>query len=82
MERGEFFHEVYRIEQKLGRTFRELEPHALFPVDEYFNGTGRYEKQSPTLFDPYDTDEDYEEGEDGELVPRKNVLKFPIKRAA
>ena len=26
MERGAFFHEVYRIEQKLGRTFRELEP--------------------------------------------------------
>ena len=43
IERGAFFHEVYRIEQKLGRTFRELEPHALFPVDEYFNGTGRYE---------------------------------------
>jgi hypothetical protein len=82
IERGEFFHEVYRIEQKLGRTFRELEPHALFPVDEYFNGTGRYEKQTPTMFDPYQDDEDLEEGEDGELVPRKNVLKFPIKRAA
>ena len=39
MERGSFFHEIYRIEQKLGRVFRELEPYALYPVDEYFGGT-------------------------------------------
>jgi hypothetical protein len=39
IDRGEFFHEVYRIQQKLGRTFRELEPYALFPLDEYFGGT-------------------------------------------
>jgi len=43
MERGNFFHEVYRIQQKLGRVFRELEPYALFPVDEYFGGT--YKKE-------------------------------------
>ena len=36
MDRGPFFHDVYRIEQKLGRAFRELEPYALFPLDEYF----------------------------------------------
>jgi hypothetical protein len=38
IDRGTFFHEVYRIQQKLGRTFRELEPYALFPLDEYFGG--------------------------------------------
>jgi hypothetical protein len=38
MDRGNFFHAVYRIEQKLGRVFRELEPYALFPLDEYFHG--------------------------------------------
>lgn len=38
MNRGEFFHEVYRIKQKLGRTYRELQPYALFPLDEYFGG--------------------------------------------
>lgn len=38
MDRGKFFHCVYRIEQKLGRAFRELEPHSLFPLDEYFGG--------------------------------------------
>ena len=73
MDRGTFFHEVYRIQQKLGRTFRELQPHALFPVDEYFNGTGRLEEQeSPTPF-PVETED----------PPKaKPVIKFPIKRAA
>lgn len=37
-DRGTFFHAVYRIQQKLGRTFRELQPYGLFPVDEYFAG--------------------------------------------
>ena len=71
MDRGTFFHEVYRIQQKLGRTFRELEPHALFPVDEYFNGSGRTPVQ-PSSF-PVETEK-----------PAKPapVIKFPIKRAA
>jgi hypothetical protein len=38
VEKGVFFHAVYRIEQKLGRTFSELQPYPLYPVDEYFNG--------------------------------------------
>ena len=38
IDRGNFFHAVYRIEQKLGRVFRELEPYSLFPVDDYFHG--------------------------------------------
>jgi len=41
IDRGNFFHCVYRIEQKLGRVFRELEPYSLFPLDEYFHGTVR-----------------------------------------
>ncbi len=40
IDRGNFFHSVYRIEQQLGRAFRELRPYALFPVEEYFDGTG------------------------------------------
>jgi hypothetical protein len=39
LERGIFFHAVYRIQQKLGRVFRELLPYGLFPLDEYFGGT-------------------------------------------
>jgi len=39
IDRGTFFHLIYKIEQKLGRVYRELEPHSLFPLDEYFGGT-------------------------------------------
>lgn len=39
MDRGDFFHAIYRIQQKLGRVYKELEPYALFPLDEYFGGT-------------------------------------------
>jgi hypothetical protein len=38
MDRGNFFHAVYRVEQKLGKVFRELKPYALYPLDEYFHG--------------------------------------------
>jgi len=41
IDRGTFFHAVYRVEQKLGQTYRELEPYPLFPLDEYFHGTTR-----------------------------------------
>src|SRR5262245_6467125 len=37
-DRGLYFHVIYRIQQKLGRVFRELEPYSLFPIDEYFAG--------------------------------------------
>ncbi len=39
MDRGNFFHAVYRIQQKLGKVFRELEPYALYPLDEYFGSS-------------------------------------------
>jgi hypothetical protein len=39
MERGNFFHTLYRIEARLGRAFRELEPFPLYPLDDYFNGS-------------------------------------------
>jgi|SRR5579875_111284 len=51
LDRGQFFHEVYRIEQKLGRTFAELLPYPLFPTDQYFASTpGR--KRSPDAAHP------------------------------
>ncbi len=39
IDRGNFYHMIYRIEQKLGRVFRELEPYGLFPLEEYFSST-------------------------------------------
>lgn len=47
LDRGNFFHAVYRIEQKLGRVFRELEPYSLFPLDEYFHGPARLTPAEP-----------------------------------
>lgn len=36
IDRGNFFHAVYRIQQNLGRVFRDLQPYGLYPIDEYF----------------------------------------------
>jgi hypothetical protein len=36
IDRGTFFHAVYRIEQRLGRVFRELQPYGLYPLEDYF----------------------------------------------
>jgi hypothetical protein len=41
MDRGTFFHMIYRIQRKLGRAFRETEPYPLFPMSEYFAGPQR-----------------------------------------
>lgn len=71
LDRGAFFHEVYRIQQKLGRVFRELQPYALFPLDEYFNSTPRTNEASVTPFKV-----------ETETPAAANLLKFPVKKAA
>jgi len=38
IERGDLFHALYRIESRLGRAFREMEPYGLFPIEQYFYG--------------------------------------------
>lgn len=78
MDRGSFFHEVYRIEQKLGRAFRELEPYALFPLDEYFNSTPR--RHAPVVAFPVQTDDEIL-GTKRSGKTRK-IMKFPVKQAA
>jgi hypothetical protein len=47
MNRGTFFHSVYRIEHRLGRIFRELRPYPLYPLDEYFSGVCRPAEPQP-----------------------------------
>ena len=42
LDRGNFFHAVYRIEQKLGRVFRELVIAAPYPRDERFRTSAAY----------------------------------------
>ena len=50
MDRGNFFHAVYRIQQQMGKVFRETQPFALFPLDEYFGGA--IEKALPSPMPP------------------------------
>lgn len=41
MDRGNFFHMLYRIEAKLGRVYRELKPYGLYPLRDYFENSSR-----------------------------------------
>jgi len=36
IDRGRFFHAVYRVQESLGRVFYELEPYGLYPPRDYF----------------------------------------------
>jgi hypothetical protein len=36
LDRRRFFYKIYRVQQKLGQTFAELEPFSLYPVEQYF----------------------------------------------
>jgi hypothetical protein len=49
MDRGSFFHIVYRIEEKLGRAYAETEPYALFPPAEYFGGAVKASEPTSVL---------------------------------
>jgi hypothetical protein len=69
MDRGEFFHHVYRIQTKLGRAFRETEPYALFPLDEYFASTPRERDGGPNRSVKAAT-------------PAKPRINVPLKQAA
>lgn len=37
LDKGLFFHQIYRIQQKLGQAFRELQPYGIYPLNEYFS---------------------------------------------
>jgi len=66
MDRGAFWHAVYRIEQVLGRVYCEVEPYPLFPLDEYFGWTVR--KVAVSALHP--------------VVERKNKLRVPFRLSA
>lgn len=72
LDRGAFFHEVYRVEQRLGRAFRELTPYSLFPLDEYFGGAVRGVRPAHPIFA-------VEAEAEQPAVAR---LRFPIRGAA
>jgi hypothetical protein len=41
IERTQYFYDIYRIEETLGKYLAELEPYPLYPVDEYMGGSVR-----------------------------------------
>ena len=45
IDRGNFFHSVYRIEEVLGKIFLELKPYPLYPLGRYFHATRVYANQ-------------------------------------
>ncbi|HUA61786.1 MAG TPA: hypothetical protein VML19_23730 [Verrucomicrobiae bacterium] len=46
MDRGTFFHCLYRVEKKLGRVYAELKPYPLYPLRDYFGGVA-HKKVAP-----------------------------------
>ena len=74
LERGLFFHAAYRVEQKLGKVFRELKPYALYPLNDYFH-TSR--PAFGANQNPFPREDDYE----GRPMPvRPPVLLKLLKR--
>ena len=49
LDRGTFWHAVYRVQEKLGRAFREVRPFPLFPLDEYFSAPMRGQRVEPCV---------------------------------
>lgn len=49
VDKGTFFHSLYRLQQKLGQALAETEPYALFPVRDYFITGGRQEVKAKVL---------------------------------
>lgn len=79
--RGNIFHMVYTIQEKLGRAFRETEPYAIFPIDEYFSGA-TYRRVPSSLLRPVpvDSQTNSQANEDrgaDEVVVRTNVIEMP-----
>jgi hypothetical protein len=74
-DRG-LFHEFYKIEELLGRVFRELQPYSLWPTDEYFLGTTRSTREGVS---PAPHMGSRVEGKPDEHLAV--ALRFPIKKA-
>jgi hypothetical protein len=77
IDRGTFFHAIYRIERQLGRVFRELEPYALYPLDEYFGVVVRKEIEDDCIAGMHCDSDDHNDGIDDVQPPPKEK---PVKR--
>lgn len=71
----DLYHDYYRIEAKLGRAFRELQPYSLWPLDEYFHGTTRSTREGVSPAPQFSVES--EPGSSG-----RAPLRFPTKKAS
>lgn len=78
MERGAFFHAVYRIQQKLGRAFSGMEPYGLYPVDEYFGGAVRRDQAQPPFATTPSAGGPVARGMDGSPLNRVLPIRPPL----
>ena len=79
LDKGSFYHIVYRIQRKLGRVFRETLPYGLFPLDQYFHGAQYDPLDYPGTQSNLPLDAEDDPGEKPQLPA--NVVQFrPIKR--
>ncbi|MBC8167929.1 MAG: hypothetical protein H7Y20_18930 [Bryobacteraceae bacterium] len=49
MNKGVLHHSIYRIQEKLGRVFRELQPYPLYPVRDYFTSSYRHREHAKVV---------------------------------
>lgn len=76
IDRGTFFHAVYRVQQKLGKVFRELEPYGLYPLDEYFGASKPWkEAQLQAL----DASLERSARRDAKVLPLRASLRPPVR---
>ena len=68
LDRGTFFHDLYRIEEKLGRVYRELQPYSLYPIEDYFS-TGQNIEPSRSV------------RVKSKVIPFRRPLRPPVSRA-
>lgn len=47
LDKGTFHHMLYRVQQKLGKAFVELQPYGLYPLRDYFSTTYRHNSGQP-----------------------------------
>lgn len=72
VDKGMFYHFVYRIQRKLGRAFRETAPYGLFPLDQYFYGV---QPDQEDIWAQTDSADDYiDDGEDFPVKPPAKVV--------
>jgi hypothetical protein len=73
IDRGNFFHACYRLEERLGKVYAELKPYSLYPLDEYFGGTVRGARTTALLA---------QDRQQPQPQPRREPLRPPMAVAA